>query len=402
MGYTLIPLDLLQLGKPLPVDVRTPDGRLLMRKGLCITTEQQKEMLAAHKASMARSDAMAWRKSYERMIQAMFRDGMDMQIITLAPMPSEIRESDYVQGREVLGGWLDLLEILRGLLYQGKAAISPLERLETVENKALELLQKDPDQCLFVLFQALADTSLGYCATNALLVGVVCHLTAQKMALPEHAKQALFRAALTMNIGMARDQDSLARQSSMLVEAQRKLIHDHPQHSHDILQGFGVADEDQLDIVRWHHEHDETCGQARNLVPRRILRLADTFVAKMAARKTRLAMSPLGAAHSLFTGATQETANLSSAMTTVTGFYPPGTYVQLINGEKAVAVARGPKANQPHVLSIVNAGGMPLSQYIYHDTADPHFAIRAPLNAEKVKVKVSLEKVLKLRPGPKD
>ena len=76
---------------------------------------------------------------------------------------------------------------------------------------------------------------------------------------------------------------------------------------------------------------------------------------------------------------------------------PPGTFVQLVNGEKAVCVARGPRANYPQVVSIVNAGGMPLSNYICRDTTDPHFAIRSPINAEKVKVKVSLEKVLKAR-----
>ena len=84
-------------------------------------------------------------------------------------------------------------------------------------------------------------------------------------------------------------------------------------------------------------------------------------------------------------------------MTTALGFYPPGTYVQLVNGEKAVSVARGQQANSPQVVSIVNQGGMPLSTYLYRDTANPQFAIRAPLNAEKIKVKVSLEKVLKAR-----
>lgn len=79
---------------------------------------------------------------------------------------------------------------------------------------------------------------------------------------------------------------------------------------------------------------------------------------------------------------------IGSAMATVLGFYPPGTYVQLLNGEKAVVAAR---ANLPQVVSIINPGGMLLSTYLYRDITDPHFAIRAPLNAEKVKV--NLDKV---------
>ena len=397
MIYVPVPLALLELGQPLPVDVWAPDGRLLLRKGQSVLSAQHKEMLGAHQASMTQSDAKAWQKSYERMVRALLESGVGVDIIARACMPAEILETDYIIGREVLGGWLDLQAILQGLLYQGAAAINPLPRLEGIERKALDLLKNDPDECLFILFQALADASLGYCATHALLSAVVCELTAEKLGMPESARSSLFRVGLSMNIGMARTQDSLAGQSSRPTDAQRNLIQDHPQKSLEILQGFGVVDANQLDIVRWHHEPDERHGLASNIESRRILRVADGFVAKMASRKTRLAMSPLGAVKSIFLGAAEVTAAPGAAMATTVGFYPPGTYVQLVNGEKAVAVARGLRANNPHVASIINPAGVPLSKYIYRDTTDPRFAITAPISAEKIKVKVSLEKVSKAR-----
>lgn len=302
--------------------------------------------------------------------------------------------------REILGGWRDLQALLRELLYQGAAAIRPLPRLEAIERKAIDLLKRDPDECLFNLFQALADLSLGYCATHALLSAVVCELSAEKLGTAETDRRVLFRAALTMNIGMARDQDSLAQQSTALLnDVQRKLIRKHPENSLAILQSFGVTDDNQLDIVRWHHEPDESCGINSNLASRRLLRMADGFVAKMAARKTRLAMSPLSAAQSVFLGTNADQAKLASAMTTALGFYPPGTYVQLVNGEKAVSVKRGLRANHPQVVSIVNLGGLPLNPCLFRDTNDPKYAIRSPFNAEKIKIKINLEQVLKARPG---
>lgn len=393
MVYIPVPVVMLELGQPLPIDVWDPQGKLLLRKGQPILSEQHKDMLNAHQASMTEGDARAWQKSYERKIRALLAAGADVDTIANTCLPAEIWETDYVVGKEVLGGWLDLQEVLRGLLYQGDGAINPLQRLAGIEQKARELLQSDPDACLFILFQALADPTLGYCATHALLSAVVCELTAEKLGLAPNTRNVLFRAALVMNIGMARAQDSLTRQSALLNDAQRKLIREHPQLSVQILQHIGVVDEDQLDIVRWHHEADESRGLAHNLPSRRILRTVDIFVAKMAARKTRLAMSPLGATKSIFVGATEDAARIGSAMATAVGFYPPGTYMQLANGEKAVAVARGLRATHPHVVSIVTAGGMPMSKYIYRDTTDPHFAIRSPLNAEKIKVKISLEKV---------
>lgn len=396
MIYVPVPVAMLELGQPLPVDVWDPQGKLLLRKGQPILSAQHKDMLSAHQARMTEGDARAWQKSYERKIHALLAEGADVDTIANACFPAEIWEADYVVGNEVLGGWLDLQEVLRGLLYQGDGAINPLQQLAGIEQKARELLNSDPDESLFILFQALADPALGYCATHALLSAVVCELTGEKLGLAPATRGVLFRAALVMNIGMARAQDSLARQSAVLNDAQRKLIREHPQLSVQILQRMGVTDEDQLDIVRWHHGPDEpdgSCGLAHNLPSRRILRTADTFVAKMAARKTRLAMSPLGATQSIFLGATEDAARIGSAMATAVGFYPPGTYVQLASGEKAVAVARGLRATHPHVVSIVTAGGMPRAKYLYRDTTDPHFAIRTPINAENIKIKISLEKV---------
>ena len=395
MKYIPIAIDLLALNQPIPVDVWAPDGRLLLKRGQSIDSAEDKDLLRVHHASTHEADARAWKRSHERVLRQLLREGATVEVIAASKLPAVIEEIDYVIGKEVQGGWLDLQELLRGMLYQGDATLNALERLEGIENRARELLASDPDECLFTLFQALPDLSLGYCATHALLCAVVCELTAEKLEMPLPNRKVLFRAALIMNIGMARDQDSLASQSTPPNEAQRKLIKEHPQLSLDILRAFGLLDEDQLDIVRWHHEHDAMPDLVKDSLSQRILCTADGFVAKMAPRKTRQAISPLGAAKALFLKTADDAKRLSSAMTTAIGFYPPGTYVQLVNGETAVAIARGLRANTPQVLTIIKADGMPVSKYIPRDTGDPAFAIQLPVNAKTIKVKVSLEKVSK-------
>ena len=395
MKYIPIAIDLLALNQPIPVDVWAPDGRLLLKRGQSIDSAEDKDLLRVHHASTHEADARAWKRSHERVLRQLLREGATVEVIAASKLPAVIEEIDYVIGKEVQGGWLDLQELLRGMLYQGDATLNALERLEGIENRARELLASDPDECLFTLFQALPDLSLGYCATHALLCAVVCELTAEKLEMPLPNRKVLFRAALIMNIGMARDQDSLASQSTPPNEAQRKLIKEHPQLSLDILRAFGLLDEDQLDIVRWHHEHDAMPDLVKDSLSQRILCTADGFVAKMAPRKTRQAISPLGAAKALFLKTADDAKRLSAAMTTAIGFYPPGTYVQLVNGETAVAIARGLRANTPQVLTIIKADGMPVSKYIPRDTGDPAFAIQLPVNAKTIKVKVSLEKVSK-------
>jgi hypothetical protein len=49
------------------------------------------------------------------------------------------------------------------------------------------------------------------------------------------------------------------------------------------------------------------------------------------------------------------------------------------------------------VVSIVTPGNMPMSNYLYRDITNPQFAIRSPVNAENIKIKVNHEKVMKAR-----
>ena len=395
INYVALPLSRLQLGRALPVDVRSPDGRLLLRRGQLLESEAHREMLATHHACMSQTDANAWQRALEREMRSMRYSGVAMVAVARAPMPADILDIDYLEGQAVAGSWLDLQDILRGLLYQGVAAVTPLPRLEGIEQRALCLLDQDPDECLFVLFQALPDLALGYCATHALLSGVVGALTADKLTLPAECRALLLRSALVMNIGMARPQDNLARQVAAPNAAQRQLIIGHPPGSADILRGFGVQDSELLDLVHWHHQPEVSLGSQDQNTSLQLLHLADTLVAKMAPRSSRAAMSALGAAKSLVQDANAQTRNQRIAMASVLGFYPPGTYVQLINGEVAVVVARGDKATTPHVASLINAKGMPLSSYLYHDTRQT--AVRAPVASAQVHIKVSMEKIRRVR-----
>ena len=215
------------------------------------------------------------------------------------------------------------------------------------------------------------------------------------MQVADFVRPVLVLSALTMNIGMAKEQDKLARQSAPPSTAQRQVIRDHAQAGALMLRDFGVANEDWLDLVGLHHEADETLGLARNLECRRILRCADGFVAKIAARATRLGLSALGAAKAVLVSATGPQARVGSALATAVSFYPPGTYVALANGEIAVSAQRGVAANTPMVVSAMHADGMPLGHYLLRDTSLSEFAIRSPVSPQRIRLKISAPQVRK-------
>ncbi len=398
MKYVPIPIAMLPVGQPLPVNVWNAEGVLLLRKGQPIVSEQHRDKLYAHNAATTESEAQAWQRSYERMVHTLLMEGVEVDKIARMPMPSAIRERDYHTGEQLNGGWLDLQEVLRGILYQGGLALNPLPRLAALENKARALLKDDPDDSLFCLFQALADSSLGYCATHALLCACICELAAQKLGLNDQQRQSLMSAALTMNIGMAREQDVLARQNHAPTSEQRQLIKAHPELSHQILVWLGIEDVEELDLVRWHHQPDSPEGLPHNLLARRLLSMTDIFVAKMAARRTREALSPLESAKSIYLQTEKDvTASVGAALTAAIGFYPPGTYVRMASGETAVAVQRGLRANTPWVIPIVDRNGMPSFNYHCVDTSDPAHAIAAPILVRGGKVAINLERVRRAR-----
>lgn len=396
-AYVPVPTERLQLGRSLPVDMRAPDGRLLMRRGQALESENQRQMLVTHQACMTETDAQAWDKALQRQMRAMVARGEDMHAVVQSPMPAAILDTDYLEGRPVDGGWLDVQEILRGLLYQGADATSPLPRLEGIEAAVNRLLAHDPDEALFVLFQALPDLGLGYCATHALLSGVLGSLTASKLDLPSAQGGLVLRTALVMNIGMARPQDNLARQRKPPDTFQRELINSHAPDSAHILQGFGSSDEQWLAMVRHHHHPAPGDVTHTQPAPLQVLNLADVLVAKMAPRTSRAALSALQAVRSLMQDPAAQNPSQRAAMASVLGFYPPGTYVALANGESAVVVARGERANTPHVASLVNGKGMAMSTYLYRDTRQADCTVRTPLLTSQVNIRVSLEKVRRLR-----
>ena len=397
MKYVPIPIAMLAVGRQLPVDVWSDGGQLLLKKGQPIVSEQHRGKLHSFNACTTPGDALAWQRAYERMVHAMIREGLDLQQISNASMPSEIRESDYIVGQEARGGWLDLQAVLRGILYQGGLAIHPASRLEGIKVTALALLKEDPDDSLFCLFQALGDESLGYCATHALLCFVICELTAQKLGWSLAEREPMHSAALTMNIAMAREQDSMARQATALTDWQRALIQQHSGTGADVLTRFGWDEADVLDIVRWHHAPEDPAAAPRNLGRRRLLHLADGFVARTSARKTRSAQSAVQAVKSMVMGAEGDAVGVSSAMAQAVGFYPPGSYVLLLNGETAVSVRRGQRANTPWVISIVDKNGIPMSHYVCRESTAAPYTIQSPVIFDQVRVAVQTEKVRRAR-----
>jgi len=183
--------------------------------------------------------------------------------------------------------------------------------------------------------------------------------------------------------------------------AMREQIRQHAAQGAMLLRDAGVADGLWCETVRLHHDGDDAqlplaeLPEERQLA--RLLRRADIFTAKISRRRTRAPMSPVQAAREACLGAGGVPDEVGGALLRATGLYPPGSCVELANGERGIVVSRGRRANLPWVASLVAPSGLPLGEPVLRDTLDARFAVRAAVASALVKVRPDHARILALR-----
>ncbi|MDZ4100690.1 MAG: HD domain-containing phosphohydrolase [Hydrogenophaga sp.] len=397
--YKPLPLESLALNQPVPVNIWDPKGVLLLRKGEPITSEQHRGHLMLHTPMVLAADWQAWGYSYTAALDRMVRGNESLSRIAsldaMVPVRNKPDDTDELTATEV---WADMHAALNTLLHQGAEASHFMERLERLTAQTDKLWREHPDDSLLVLVQLLFDPGMHYSATHALLTAGLCALVGPSAGMQATEQLALARAALTMNIGMTRAHDDMARQAGPLSEPQRKAVREHPQRSAEVLRQLGVTDTSWLQLVEDHHERPDgqgyPVGKSVKSTAHHLLQMADVYAACISPRKSRGGLLSQQVARELYLGADHTPDPLGALFIKNIGFYPPGSYVRLASGEVAVVVRRGAKANAPAVLAIVGRAGLPLGEPTLRDTTDPAFEVKASLAPGDVKVVVGVAKLL--------
>lgn len=400
--YKPLPLESLVLNQPVPVNIWDPKGVLLLRRGEPITSEQHRGHLMLHTPMVLAADWKAWSYSYTAALDRMVRSNESLSRI--AELDAMVPVQARPEARDELAAtvaWPDIHAALTTLLHQGAEASQFMERLDRLVARTDKLWREHPDDSLLVLVQLLFDPGMHYSATHALLSAGLCALVGPSAGMSQTDQQTLSRATLTMNIGMTRAHDDMARQAGPLSEPQRKTVREHPQRSAQALRRLGVADAAWLQLVEEHHERPDGQGYPvgkpvnnTDNTAHHLLQMADVYVASISPRKSRGGLLSQQVARELYLGPDLNPDPLGVLFIKNIGLYPPGSYVRLASGELAVVARRGAKANAPAVFAIVGRQGLPLGEPTLRDTTDPAFEVKASLAPGDVKVTVSVARLL--------
>jgi len=363
--------DLLRVGQPLPFRVLDEQGRLLLNEGNILIDDAQFEALVERGAWAERALVEA-----ERVARA------------AADKAAATPQSLFDRWERLLWQFDKLCRALVRRESPGSAVRPFLAALQA-------LVDIDPDVALFLCVRQDDRRFALYALKHSMHCAVVTLLTGRQLGWPEDKLSSLGCAALTMNLAVLELQATMAEQDTPPTAKQLELVRAHPNASVQLLRAAGIDDALWLDTVAQHHEQPGGGGYPAGLTDvldtAQVLRAADVFMAKISPRAKRPPMAAQLATRQLFQQRPGDP--LAMAMIKTVGIHPPGTLLQLVNGEVAVAIRRPAKGTHPLVATLSDRNGKPIGNTHRRDTSQPEFAVQGPLQDSKAFPRVLPERV---------
>ena len=390
----------LRLDEALPFGVRDRNGRLLLAAGQRIGSAGQLSELSNQELFADEEESGAWRRRLALTVDAMLRQNVTLKEIAEARPTGPERDTGIAE-KAPHEQWAEAAHALDAALREPDAAGAWLPRVHAVHERVRTLGQRRLDASLYHLIYTAGHSTTSYSSHHALLCMLMAGEGARVASWSGDEANSLELAALTMNIAMKRLQDELAARDVAVTPAQREQINDHPRGGAALLQAAGVRDGLWIDIVRLHHDDTEKDKPLAALTPAqrcaRLLRRVDIFTAKLSCRAARSPMSPVQAAREACLGANGQPDEIGAVLLKAVGLYPPGSFVELMSGERGIVLARGRRANLPVVAALVSASGAPLGEPALRDTVERRHAVKGAVSSQVVRVIPPHEKLFALR-----
>lgn len=353
-----------RIREPLPFAVLDGSGNLLLKRDYRIETEEQLNSLC-DRGSLVRVD----------------------ELPKEAPAPA----AQAATGCPV-DAWSNCTAHVGSVLANSRHP-SLHAALDEASAPVLELVAQDPDFAMLVAMRERSGAKLDYALRHSLHAAIITRLVAQRLGWDAAAMVSTFKAALTMNLSMMELQGALAASGQSPTAQERNIILQHPVQSRAMLEAGGVRDEDWLRAVEQHHERPDGNGYplGRSDVDEkaRLVRLADSYCAKLSPRSTRPALTPDRAGRELFLR--EATNPMAHALIKEMGIYPPGCCVRLASGETGIVLRRGPTMLTPVVAAITWRTGEPRRELLKRDTSVAGFKVLHAVAAQGLRVTPTMQ-----------
>lgn len=323
--------DDIAVGQGLPWSMYDSNGRLLLEKGTVIANLGQIESLISRGLYRQKGEAVNQTagQSKERI---------------------EDDSSPFVQ----LDGIITHLPNLFKMIIDGKNGVE--ESVIRLCDKLHKLCQEEPDAMLGAVHVV---NQYKYTEYHPVHIGILVSIVGASLGYKHDEILPVMAAGLTANVSMIELQEELFKQAVPLTSEQKKAIDEHPANTVSLLVKAGIYNAKWLEVVMMHHEKPDGSGYPNNLKASAISReaqllsIADRYSAMVSTRAYRAAKCSNEALKEFFM---KKSDHCDEEMTLFfikeLGIWPPGTVVELVNGEIAMVTKRGNGSMWPVVSSV--------------------------------------------------
>ncbi|MBO9688413.1 MAG: phosphohydrolase [Mitsuaria chitosanitabida] len=400
MELVQLPPHSLRVGQVLSFSLRDAAGHLLFASGHPLPDTPQVRDLIARGPFVFAHETREYQRALAHKLDTMVLQGASMSELAKAKPDFRLAEPAKLPlraGPAHSAIWADLQWHAQQVL-RDPTRPDFLVRLTQLLDTTLSRLDQQPDASLALLIHDAGQEPLDYSARHALLSLALCELTTRQLGWSDGRRRALGLAALTMNLGITRQQDEHALRAEPLSAEQREQLAGHGDRAATQLLAIGVEDEAWLAAVRLHHDAGPgpLAGRSDGELMARLLRRVDIYGARISPRRNRRALSAAQAARAVYLDESQQPDEAGAALIKAIGLYPPGSLVRLSSGEEGMVLKRGHSANEPMVAALVGRSGTPLTAPVLRDTRLPAQAISASLAPHEIRLRIHMDAMLKL------
>jgi len=358
--------DQIALGQPLPWSVHNEPGQLLLSKGYVLQDSKQLEALIARGVYVDQEEFEAHEKT----------------------------QAFNVARPDAVKLWSDLNDRVAHLLSN---ALNNPRLQHDVQDASVQIQRAILSTPQESVFEMLYSDPLSHAVSHSVNTAFVAALTATRLGWRDSEQATLTNAALTMNIAALTLHNTLATQRTAVTPEQREALAQHPHRSRAMLEASGVTDGDWLRTVEHHHVTPDGKGlpQERGHLTEQacLIHYADVYMAKLSARAYRNAMPAHQAARDLFVNGGGAQNPYVATLIKEIGIYPPGSFVQLANGDTAVVVKRGEAAHAPEVHTLMNSHGQPYRELVPRDTSKTPYKVVTGLPRGQIKTQLDRKRI---------
>lgn len=173
-------------------------------------------------------------------------------------------------------------------------------------------------------------------------VAILSAMMGVSMGLDNDRLETLAQAALLHDIGKTRVDPKIIKGTHRLSPEELEAVRRHPDYGYELLKRSGMASEQVMDAVRYHHENEDgsgyPCRKTSDEIPMfaKIIHVADVYDALVSRRSYKKSMNPADALENLMANiGTMFDRGCVEALRDNIALYPVGSQVRLSNGSTA-------------------------------------------------------------------